>query len=276
MTPDNSVVFPKATQEAFFAAVLVNDVVDAELVPPTSVPLLPPADGLAAYTGLCRQQWAEGLDRTALVRVCAAAMAGRPIEARTLAAFKHVRARFKQLRYAYALCDRRPNGLALLNRATVTMGQLQDAYRHRQTGQLLLRGAQLRLLLTAPANAWMAREAAGLVLIGPDAFATRLARDLDGLARLGGGPITGSAFHAARKVVSRHNSFWTAMTVLYPSPTHHRLFRWMSAINGAMGAFHDGLVERRATDPASYRDSFALPSDIAERLGVVARLPRTD
>jgi len=267
--------FSAATLEAFFAAVLINDVVDAELVPPDAVPLLHTPERLADYVGLCRQQWAEGLDRSRLIQVADAAMMGRPVDPPTLTAFKHVRAKFKQLRYAHALCDRRLRGSRLLNRVTATMGQLQDACRHGQHGQARLRGAQLRLLTTRPSLAWLAREVAGFRMIGPEAFAMGLDRDLDRLARLSvGGAIAGADFHAARKVVSRHNSFWTAMTVLHPHPAHHRLFRWMSAINGAMGRWHDGLVERRVAHPASYRDSFALPADIADRLYLLGSLPR--
>jgi hypothetical protein len=271
-----SAPFDRATLDAFFAAVLINDVVDPAPVPPTAVPLLHRPERLAAHHALCRQLWSEGLDRPRLLRVAMDATLGRRPTDDDMAGFKHVRAKFKQLRYAHMLRDRRNRAPRLLDRAAVTMGQLQDELRNGRAGRARLRGAQLRLLATHPLLGRMEREAARIDPVGPEGFAAMLDRELDQLAELvAGGPVTGHAFHAARKVVSRQNSFWTGMSVLHPSPEHHRLFRWMSAINGAMGAFHDRLVERRAADRGSYHAALPLPSDVAERLEALVALPRT-
>lgn len=265
--------FAPAVCDAFFAAVLVNDVVDAELPPPDALPLDHPADALAAGFALCRQVWAEGYDRPLLARVAWDALAGRGMP--EAVAFKRVRAKFKQLRFAHALYGRAHRYPPWLDRTTILMGQLQDAVRHGQGARARGRAALLRVAASAPAARWLAREAGRLDADDPAGFRARLEADLARLgALLAGGRVTGRGFHDARKVVSRHNGFWTQMAVLRPCPRHHRLFRWLSAVNGEMGAFHDRLVAARAADPASYRAAFELPAPIAERIAALLALPR--
>jgi hypothetical protein len=273
--PDPVRPFPRARLDAFFAAVLINDVVDAELVLPAGIPVHQPQGRLADYHALCRQLWIEGVDRTNLRQLSGMAIAGRSPDPETLTRFKHVRAKFKQLRYASTLLDQDYRTPLLLGAATAVMGQLQDAYRHHQLRQIRLHGLQLRILTTRPCLAWMGNTAAAFQPLPSRLFAERLGRDLDELAeQLASGPVSGKAFHAMRKIVSRHNSFWTAMTVIHPATSHHRLFRWMSAVNGMMGAMHDGLVAAEAERAGSYEQPAPLPDDLRAMLDKLVGLPR--
>ena len=87
--------------------------------------------------------------------------------------------------------------------------------------------------------------------------------------------LTGHQFHAARKVVSRQVSFHDDMRTIHATPEHHAMARYLSAINGMMGSYHDELVLRGASGDLDYvRERFALPGDIRDMLDALVALYR--
>ena len=115
--------FPREQVDAFFAAVQINDVVDEKLIAPAGIPTWQPQERLADYHALCRQLWIEDLDRRCLRTVTMAGIAGRSPDPETLTRFKHVRAKFKQLRYASSL--RRPG---LVRAASISSSRRRAAH----------------------------------------------------------------------------------------------------------------------------------------------------
>ena len=86
--------------------------------------------------------------------------------------------------------------------------------------------------------------------------------------------LTGSEFHAMRKLVSQQVSFYDTLRSLEHSDVAYRMSRFLSAINGLMGVRHDEMVEQAISDKGSYRTAMALDADIRWRLEMlVARYP---
>lgn len=262
--------------DALFAAVLVNDRVDP------AVDVLPDIDDctqaqLIAYFGICRQLWATGVDRRALDRTMRQLHAARTLDADGQTAFKHVRAKFKQLRFAFANADARHRYPRLLDFVTAVMGHLQDDFKNGRSAAVGRRALLLRPFLMPAPYALIGRELDRFVPSTEAAFRTFVAREIGvvraALARDG---VTGTEFHAIRKIVSRQASLYAGLATLEPSERHAQVFAYLSVINGLMGRLHDDLVVRRLRGEQDYHGhDFALPEDIRHRLHVLTtRYPR--
>jgi hypothetical protein len=259
--------FPPDQCQALFDAVLIDDEVDDDARLPAAIRFDYAQDELAACFRICRQLWYSGFDRDRLVGLVAKLVRDRDLEDADRLRFKHMRAKFKHFRYAHALYGEAHAYPALLNRITVTMGKLQDAYRNGRRGTVLREAAILRLLLTRLPLGGLYREADRIMLTTGAAFRKLLEKDVRSLAMIvADDTVTGHQFHVTRKVVGRQVSFWDTLRTIAPTPDRYDMSRSLSAINGLMGDLHDVLVERRALDRASYGQSFVLPAEIRGRI----------
>ncbi|WBO21033.1 hypothetical protein [Sphingomonas abietis] len=259
--------FPIAQCDALFAAVLIDDELDADARLPAEIRFDYAQDELAACFRICRQLWYSGFDRDGLGQLIARLVRDRDLDAADRLRFKHIRAKFKHFRYAHALYGAPHAYPRLLNRVTVTMGHLQDAYRNKRRGTVLREAYILRLLLARLPLARLYREADRLLLTSPSAFRALLEKDVRSLAALvADDMVTGHRFHVTRKVIGRQVSFWDTLRTIEPTQDRYDMSRSLSAINGLMGDLHDQLVERRAVDRASYGRSFVLPAEIKARI----------
>jgi hypothetical protein len=262
--------FPTALCDTLFAAVLVDDEVDPDARLPAAIRLDHTQDELVTCFRLCRQLWAEGFDRERLIALVGLLRRDGDLGERDRLRFKHIRAKFKHFRYAHALYGARHRYPAMLNRVTVTMGKLQDAYRNSRRAAVLREATLLRLLLTELPVRRLYGEADTLIPTDPAAFRAMLEDDFAALTTLvAHDRITGHQFHSTRKRVGRQVSFWDTLRTIGPSPERHDMSRTLSAINGLMGDLHDRMVERRGEDRASYAAAFPLPAEIRDRIAAL-------
>ena len=264
--------FTAAQCEALFAAVLINDRVDAETRLPDAITLDHGAARLLDCFRLCRQLWKTGVDRRELIGLTRRLARDHDLGAADRLRFKYARAEFKQLRFAYALYDATHRYPWLLDYVTRTMGRLQDAYKHGQV-KTVVRTARLLRFLLSPLPWFILRLRIGrLQPVSGAGFRAYVARQVGLLqAVLAHDQVTGAQFHATRKIVSRQVSFYDTLRTLEPSPEAYLMSRSLSAINGLMGAMHDELVERRKAGTQDYhRQSFSLPAEIRQRLAALA------
>lgn len=265
---DGASAFTPAQCDALFAAVLVNDVIDPDAHLPAGAYAPPEPALLAASFGLSRRLWETGVDRRALCAIVNGLCLGAGLDAAQQLAFKHLRARCKQLRAAYAVCSaahRYPTGFHL---AVSAMGRLQDAFKNHRRRATIYHALTLRLLLTTLPYRLAGREVAAFTPTSAAAFAAYVAQEMRALRTTATRPaVTGHEFHAARKVVSRQTALYCALTVLDPGPDRAALFRCLGTLNGMMGRFHDELVAKRLAAMQDYRaDRLALPPAIGTRL----------
>ncbi len=257
--------------EALFQAILIDDEVDDHTELPAVIRLDYTKRDLADCYGLARQLWETGFDRDLLVRVTATLLREGDLGGEDRLAFKHVRAKFKHLRYAHALYGTRAGYPPMLDRITITMGHLQDGFRNRQRRAVILHATLLRIWLTRPFVARLHREADRLVPVAPATFRAMLERDTRRLAVFAATDrVTGRELHAARKIIGRQVSFYDTMRTLQPSPDLYRMSRSLSAINGLMGSLHDTLIVAKTKAPGSYDEvRFGLPGPIRVRLAAL-------
>lgn len=267
--------FTAAQCDALFAAILIDDEVDPQTPLPATIGFdFAQADLIDCFR-LAHQLWETGFDRRLLVRAAVTLLRDGDLDEADRLAFKHVRAKFKHLRYAHALYGAEAAYPPMLDRITITMGHLQDAFRHRRRSATMLHAALLRLRLAPPLVTRLHREADRLVPVTAAEFGARLERDAVRLAAfVATERVTGRELHAARKIIGRQVSFYDTLRTLAPAAETERMSRALSAINGLMGALHDDLVIEKARRRSSYdEDRFVLPGSIRTRLvALVARM----
>lgn len=263
--------------DALFEAVEMDDVVDPVVVLPDQIPVDCDCEAMRACLDLCVQFWREGADIVQLRALTMHLLVHGDLSPEERQRFKHIRACYKQMRFALTLYGARHRPPWLFHRTVVKMGQLQDAFRTQRRLAVIRRSLELRLLLGWPFWRIVLRQVETVRLDGAEGF--RRYRDSE-IARLktwlDDARLTAHRFHAMRKIVSRLVSFYDTFRVLAPDEHAFRMSRFLSAINGLMGSMHDELIEGAATGTHNYhRDALALPADIYDRLRLLTeRYPK--
>ncbi len=260
--------FTDAQCDALFAAVLVNDVVDAHTELPDVIELNLTEQQLSDCFGICRQLWKSGVQRETLLALTGKLWRDRDLDAEDRLAFKHARAKFKHLRFAYALYDASHRYPLMLDWMTTAMGHLQDAFKNQRHGTVAREAALSRLLLTAGPQRLLTSELDRFTPCSSEAFRLYVRKQAANLREvLARDAVTGEQFHATRKIISRQVSFYDSLRSIEPSRQAFLMSRSLAAINGLMGDMHDKLVEQSMAGTRDYRrEPLALPEDIRRRL----------
>lgn len=251
---------------------LVHDEVDLDAGPPAAIHLDYAPEQFSRCFRLCRQLWRDGVDRADFGRMIARLASGRTLSAADRRAFKHVRARFKHLRFAYATYDRRHRYPRVLHWLVSLMGHLQDAFRNDRAAAVVRLARLLRLFLTPWPYRLVADEIDRFEPSSTAALRRYVGDQVAAIRRAIARPaVTPKAFHELRKIISRQVAFYDTLKTLYPSGYHDQVSRYLSTINGLMGSLHDTLIERRLRGELDYHaDAFALPEEIRQRLATLA------
>lgn len=261
--------FSHETLDALMAAIEVNDVVDEHIGLPGHIPDSFTQTQLAECLNLCRQLWLEGPPRTALAGLAHRLVYRRDLSQPERVAFKHIRARYKHMGFAFGLytpAHKRP----LLYEATSTlMGEAQDAFKNGYAGRVFVTGMGLSVLST-PFFDRIRRHMVQQASVDQAATINQhLRAEIARIpACLEGAGITAARFHGLRKIISRHVAFFDTLRILYPDADINRAARFLSAINGLMGRKHDELVKAALSGTLRYKtDLFPMPETIRAFLG---------
>lgn len=260
--------FSTSLCDALFAAVLIDDDIhlDAEL--PAAIDLALGQDQLVACYRLCEQLWIRGVDYRELRATCNALCFGDTPSPEAQLAFKHARAKFKHLRFAYASFGVGHRYPKMFHRLTAVMGYLQDAFKNKQRAATVRFAILLRLFLTNVSVRAIGMEIRAWRPTSADEFVCHL-RDEVALikARSADEEVTSREFHELRKIISRLAALYSNMVVLFPSEYHARLSRYVNTINGLMGQIHDELIEKKFDMTHDYyADKFTMPAQVRQRL----------
>lgn len=268
-------IFPPETLQALFDAVEINDVVDPEVSLPEPISLACTQAEMRRCYALCLQFWTEGADREAMLQLVKILMAGGELDEAQRKQYKYIRARYKHLRFAQMLYTSNHRVPLLYDATVAVMGQLQDAFRFGHRKMVLGHGLLLRILLSPPIWAYVKRVVNRRQLASAENFLAYRKAGIKGLdAKLQAELFTGHQFHGIRKVISRHVSFYVTRQALDPNDHDHKLFRFLSAINGLMGSRHDVMVEQSISGEQKYSSKIPLTDDLRQRLDqFVARYP---
>lgn len=265
----NKPLFPQEALDTVFEHVLLDDVPHPNTPLPEDVLPLCRKDEIRQGYNLCWQLLDRGVDRPAFRRlIMRIALSGKASKEEQLA-FKYARAKFKHMRFACANFTRRHRYPLMLHIVTIIMGNMQDAFKnhHRRatfTNGLILWAALSPLvywLTAAPIIAWKEDSAEGIhnYQKKENARLARLVETLDA--------TTGHEFHVMRKIISRRVAFNDTLRTIRPSQELNQLSEYLATINGMMGDYHDGLIEKKLNGSQNYRkDRFQSPREIPQRI----------
>ena len=257
--------------DALFAAVLIDDVIDPNTHLPEKIHLDYTQTQLIECFYICQQVWTLGVNRHHFSALIKKLYQQRDLDVGDRLVYKHVRAKFKQLRFAYANFDERHEYSRAFHAITSLMGNLQDSFKLGQRAAVGRSAILLRLFLSKWPYSLVERELKGFRPSSVDSFQGYVRNGINFIRRkINQDKITAREFHSIRKIISRHASFYVALVILYPSQYHNDVFRHLSAINGMMGTMHDDLIEKEISGAQNYHaNKFYIHDDIKKLLSAV-------
>lgn len=254
--------------DALFAAILKNDALDLAVRLPGTIALDYSTDRFADWFDLSRALWEEQVEREDLARIVGKLCRDCRIDADDQLRFKHERARFKHLRFAFAAFGDGHRYPLFFDAITSVMGNLQDAFKNGKSISVRRNARLLGLLLHRPVFSLAARETRRFRPTSPGAFRAYMkaqAREIGGF--LEHETVTARQFHDTRKIISRYRACYATIATTDPTEPHRRIAACIATINGLMGNFHDELMSRKLDGTMDYfRDRFPLQDEIRERL----------
>jgi hypothetical protein len=267
--------FPAETLGRLFDAVDVDDVIDAHVALPDPIVLGCPDESIRQCYALCLQFWEDGFTREDALRLVEKLMRNEGLSADERLEFKHIRARYKHLRFAQRLYSKRHRSDRLFDLTTRVLGKLQDAFRSGRRSGIVRSGLKLRVLLSKPVWSMVRRSMESTPMdneAGLIAFQKSEIRDLR--AAVTRTHFAGHQFHAVRKIVSMQVSFYDTLRTLSPNDHAFRMSRFLAAINGLMGSRHDEMVAEALSGRRKYDTPAPLANDIRGRIDtLIARYP---
>jgi hypothetical protein len=259
--------FPAETLRRLFDAVDVDDIVDAHVALPDPIVLACPEESIQQCYALCLQFWEDGFTQEDALRLVAKLLRNEGLNVDERLEFKHIRARYKHLRFAQRLYSKRHRSDFLFDLTTRVLGKLQDAFRSGRRSRIVRNGLILRLLLSKPLWSMVQRSMENTNLTNEAeliAFQKVTMRDLKkAMERT---HFAGRQFHTVRKIVSMQVSFYDTLRTLGPNDHAFRMSRFLAAINGLMGSRHDEMIAEALSGRRHYDTPAPLATETRSRL----------
>jgi len=157
---------------------------------------------------------------------------------------KMIRARLKQIRFAYAAFSSGHSYPPLTHKMTVKIGHLQDALKNGRQDLVKENADKIIALLTKSKK--IQRELEDFQASSGSSFLTSIREEMDfmdrGIKKLESGQITAKDFHNMRKVISRLVSVFDTINTIQPSTHTDMVVKYLSTLNGIMGREHNRLI----------------------------------
>ncbi|MCC2603173.1 hypothetical protein [Sphingopyxis yananensis] len=259
--------FSAATCRALFEAVEIDDIVDDKVNLPKTINLDCAPQEMQRCFALCLQFWQQGFARQDLLNLVTTLQKKADLNANQRRHYKHIRAKYKHLRFALMLYTHNHKVPKLFGATVAIMGHLQDSFRNNRRLPTLGYAWLLRVLLTKPIWNSVNHAVQSRTLTTSGDFRAYRQADMKWLKNMLYQPeFTGPEFHAMRKVVSKQVSFYDTLRSLEPSDHSYQMSRYLSTINGLMGNCHDIMVLQAGNGERDYNSPQPLEDDIRWRL----------
>jgi hypothetical protein len=261
-------VFSADEVEALYVAVKIHDDIYPDAVLPDAIPVRFSQDQWLSCYALSRQYWLRDVDHNRFIALVDHARKTGTMDTEQRVAFKEIRAAYKQLNFSCVTMDERHRYPRYLRWVTGVMGHLQDALKYGDPAMVKRYALAMRAMLSAPSLGIVHRLVDGFQPSTTQSFVDFVAKEVENIrTAIAPAELTGHGFHNIRKIISRQVATYDCLGVLYPAPDVQATLHSLSTINGLMGSYHDGLVERQINGTQDYqRDLFAMPEEIRARL----------
>lgn len=256
------------TCDRLYAAILVHDNIYPRAKLPEKITLNYKKAELDEFYQLSLKLWEDGFSRKELQETIEKLASGKELSAAEQESYKAVRAKFKQLRFAFAAFDENHEYPELFDQITATMGHFQDALTNEQWDLVGENKKKLLALLRKENVADIEKELAAFRPSGRSSFANYIVEEVHELKELLAKPtVTPKEFHEMRKVISRQVAIFDTLQALAPSSYHQQVVEYLSTLNGKMGKMHDVLIQQSFSGELDYRKgAITVPPDIRDSL----------
>jgi hypothetical protein len=267
--------FPEETLRRLFDAVDVDDIVDAHVALPDPIVLACPDETVRRCYALSLQFWEDGFTREDLLRLVEKLLRNVWLSADERLQYKHIRARYKHLRFAQRLYSKGHRSSFVFDLTTRALGHLQDAFRSGRHSGIVRHGLKLRVLLSKPVWSMVQRAMAQTRLDSEPGLIAYQKAEMRRLKKaMARATFAGHEFHMVRKIVSMQVSYYDTLRSLEPNDHAYRMSRFMAAINGRMGSRHDEMVAESLSGRRHYGTPVPLAKETRSSLEtLVARYP---
>ncbi|GAN61511.1 hypothetical protein ACI01nite_00050 [Acetobacter cibinongensis] len=259
--------FSQQTLDQLFAAILVDDVIDEHIELPAYLPTKFSSEQLLRCLNLCQQLWLDGVSNTQLRHLTKKIITNKDLNSEERILYKYIRAKYKHMGFAFILYTASHKRPLLFEATSTLMGEAQDAFRNQIKNKTLYNGIILNAITAWPLSQFT-REHVKNAQLDTQKFIHHFRNDGKRIPEfLALQSVTPAQFHGLRKIISRHVSFFDTLRTLYPDEIYYKMSRFLSAINGMMGNFHDELVQKSLLKQLNYRqDRIAIPQHITDLL----------
>lgn len=256
-----------------FEAVLVNDVAEDHVTLPETIPSSFTDDVVRDCFEISHELWARQVDRRTLAALVDHLVLSADLNSRERVKFKHIRAKFKHMRFACVLYTTRHQSPILFKSMTTLMGHVQDAFRNGHSLKTRLYALALRIMIISPYWRMMERELSRMKVETGVAFEEYLRKQINTLSdSLRADRMTAHHFHALRKIISRQVSFFDDYRTIFPDNRSDAMARYLSDLNGRMGRMHDDFILKHAQGTQDYgKYKFPLDAELREKLSSLVR-----
>jgi hypothetical protein len=258
---------------ALFEMILLNDEIDLATTLPDTINLDYPQAAIGHGFEGALAVWHEGYTREDLSDLTRQLRVQGHISAEDQLFFKHIRARFKHLRFAFSMFDARHRYPEFIDLITSIMGNLQDAFKNEVAAMVRREAITLQILSSSFLYRIAPWQAGRFKPCTTSSFKSYIGGQAQNIRRaLAMADITAHEFHETRKIISRHRAAFSTLSIMVPNENNRQIAQFLSTINGLMGNYHDVLMARKLEGTLDYaKDREALQPEMHERLDVLSR-----
>lgn len=220
---------------------------------------------------ICLQLWKKGIvldDFKAIVKKYQKMESLTALEQRQ---FKHIRAKFKHLRFAFATFTKQHQYPGKFHVFIALLGYLQDVAKNNDRRKIKLTSTVILFLLQKSIYHTITKELDCPEISSRESLQSYIIEKISFLKlNLIQSKVTAKTFHKMRIVISQLVAMYNNLQTLYPSQYHDQITEFLSTLNGLMGNLHDELVAKKFSGELDYyKDLFKIPRETSEMLTIL-------
>lgn len=263
----------EAELEKLMAAILSHDTIHPDPHFPESLEVNLGKKEIQDFFDIHAELWRNGLDRKELRGLYEKIRAGEALSAPEEKSLKLIRARLKQLRFAFVAFGDGHEAPEAVDRLATSMGQLQDALKNGRLDIVRKKSDDVLDLLSKKAMGEIDDEIDAFRPAKRSSFRDWVGEQIGELDHGLRRPlVTGKGFHEMRKVISRLVAVYDVFDTINPSREAEQTIEILSTLNGKMGLLHDSLIAGKLNGALDYdEDPMQIPNDIRTLLEEVVK-----
>jgi hypothetical protein len=260
--------FSEDALNTLFQNIQDNDIITENAVLEKGIPLDLSDEEISSCYKLCWQLFDRHVDIIAFRKIISEIALCREPGAEARLLYKHVRARFKHLRFARVYFDQRHCYAFAMNFFTAILGNLQDSFKNKRKPSMCFLAFWANILVRTPFYNLVRRDTDNYIPSSRKGLRNFLEAENIKLAEAAASSrLTAKKFHDLRKIISRKVAFYDSLRVIRPSKELDNISLYLATINGLMGNMHDRLIEQKFSGTLDYhKDEFPMPSDVQKRI----------